>query len=72
MECKRTRPFIRRWLWYTIHDAFAQTFEWLTLFGGAFSGFILAKFGVPATNDALAANAVGGSAAFSLEWAYTQ
>ncbi|MDR6419390.1 hypothetical protein J2801_001641 [Paraburkholderia phenoliruptrix] len=51
MNWKRTRLFIRRWLGYTLHDAFAQTFGWLTLFGSSVSGFMLAKFGVSVTND---------------------
>ncbi|MDV2201746.1 hypothetical protein [Burkholderia pseudomallei] len=51
MNWKRTRLYIRRWLGYTLHDAFAQTFGWLTLFGGSVSGFFLAKFGVSVTND---------------------
>ncbi|MEK0233023.1 hypothetical protein [Ralstonia pseudosolanacearum] len=50
---------MRRWLWYTIHDAFAQTFGWLTLFGGVFGGFMLAKFGVSATSDQFTNNVIG-------------
>ncbi|CAE6801833.1 hypothetical protein [Paraburkholderia domus] len=64
MECKQTRLFMRRWLWYTIHDAFAQTFGWLTLFGTSFGGLILAKFGVPATNDPLTNNVIGACGGF--------
>jgi hypothetical protein len=64
MNWKRTRLFMGRWLWYTIHDAFAQTFGWLTLFGGSFGGFALAKFGVLATNDQLTANVVGAVGGF--------
>ncbi|MEX3671411.1 hypothetical protein AB3X82_24790 [Paraburkholderia phenoliruptrix] len=63
MNSKRTRRFLWRWLSYTAHDAFAQTFGWLTLFGGSVSGFFLAKFGVNVTNDQFTNNvvvAVGG------------
>lgn len=66
MDWKRTRLFIRRWLWYTIHDAFAQTFGWLTLFGGSCGGFILAKFGFSATNDQFTNNVVGAVGGFIL------
>lgn len=55
---------MRRWLWYTIHDAFAQTFGWLTLFGTSFGGLILAKFGIPATNDPLTNNVIGACGGF--------
>ena len=64
MDWKQTRLFMRRWLWYTIHDAFAQTFGWLTLFGTSFGGLILAKFGVPATNDPLTNNVIGAVGGF--------
>jgi hypothetical protein len=63
MDREKTRLFMRRWLWYTIRDAFAQTFGWLTLFGSSFGGFFLAKFGVSVTNDQFTNNvvvAVGG------------
>lgn len=64
MNWKRTRLFMRRWLWYTIHDAFAQTFGWLTLFGGSFGGFMLAKFGVSAINDPFTNNVIGAVGGF--------
>ncbi|CAJ3224725.1 hypothetical protein [Burkholderia pseudomallei] len=64
MNWKRTRLFMLRWLWYTIHDAFAQTFGWLTLFGGAIGGFFLAMFGIRATNDQLTTNIVGAVGGF--------
>ncbi|MBR7900981.1 MULTISPECIES: hypothetical protein [Burkholderia] len=64
MNWKRTRLFMRRWLWYTIHDAFAQTFGWLTLFGGSFGGFMLAKFGVGASNDQFTNNVIGAVGGF--------
>lgn len=64
MDWKQTRRFMRRWLWYTIHDAFAQTFGWLTLFGGSFGGFILAKFGVRASSDQLTSSVVGAVGGF--------
>lgn len=64
MNWKRTRLFMRRWLWYTIHDAFAQTFGWLSLIGGSVSGFMLAKFGVSATNDQFANNVIGAVGGF--------
>ncbi|KVE28316.1 hypothetical protein WI93_11075 [Burkholderia vietnamiensis] len=66
MNWKRTQLFMRRWLWYTIHDAFAQTFGWLTLFGGSFGGFMLAKFGVSATNDQFTNNVIGTVGGFVL------
>jgi len=64
MNREKTRLFMRRWLGYTIHDAFAQTFGWLTLFGGSFGGFVLAKFGVHATSDLLTSNVVGAVGGF--------
>lgn len=64
MDWKQTRRSLRRWLWYTIHDAFAQTFGWLTLFGGSFGGFMLAKFGISATNDQFKNNVVGAVGGF--------
>lgn len=64
MDWQETRQFVRRWLWYTIRDAFAQTFGWLTLFGTSFGGLILAKFGVPATNDPLTNNVIGAVGGF--------
>jgi hypothetical protein len=64
MNWKQTRLFMRRWLWYTIRDAFAQTFGWLTLFGGSFGGFILAKFGVRASSDQLTSSVVGAVGGF--------
>jgi len=64
MNREKNRLFMRRWLGYTIHDAFAQTFGWLTLFGGSFGGFILAKFGVHATDDQLTSNVVGAVGGF--------
>jgi len=64
MNWKQTRLFMRRWLGYTIHDAFAQTFGWLTLFGGSVGGFILAKFGVRVANDQFTSNVVGAVGGF--------
>ena len=64
MNWKQTRLFMRHWLRYTVHDAFAQTFGWLTLFGGSFGGFILAKFGISATNDQFTNNVVGAVGGF--------
>ncbi|CAJ5215112.1 hypothetical protein [Burkholderia pseudomallei] len=63
MDWKQPRLFVRQWVRYTIRDAFAQTFGWLTLFGGSVSGFFLAKFGVSVTDDQFTNNvvvAVGG------------
>ncbi|MFM0139904.1 hypothetical protein [Caballeronia grimmiae] len=54
---------MQRWFGYTIRDAFAQTFGWLTLFGSSVSGFFLAMSGVSVTNDQFTNNlvvAVGG------------
>lgn len=56
--------FMRRWLWYTIHDAFAQTFGWLTLFGSSFGGFVLSKFGVHVSSDPFVSNVVGAAGGF--------
>lgn len=64
MNWKRTRLFMRRWLWYTIHDAFAQTFGWLSLIGGSVSGFIVAKFGVRAANNSLTISVIGAVGGF--------
>lgn len=64
MKRKRSLVFMRRWLWYTVHDAFAQTFGWLSLIGGSVSGFILAKFGVSVTNDQFTNNVVGAVGGF--------
>ncbi|WP_035553938.1 hypothetical protein [Burkholderia sp. 9120] len=64
MNWKRTRLFTRRWLWYTIHDAFAQTFGWLTLFGSSSGGYILAKIGVRVSSDQLTSNVVGAVGGF--------
>jgi hypothetical protein len=61
MDWQETRQFVRRWLWYTIRDAFAQTFGWLTLFGTSFGGLILAKFGISATNSQLFTVACGST-----------
>jgi hypothetical protein len=64
MDWKRTRRFMRRWLWYAIHDAFAQTFGWLTLFGTSFGGFLLATLKVPATTDPMTNNVIGAVGGF--------
>lgn len=64
MNWKQTRLFMRRWFWYTIRDAFAQTFGWLTLFGTSFGGLILTKVGIRATNDPLTNNVVGAVGGF--------
>ncbi len=60
------RKFMRRWLLYTIHDAFAQTFGWLTLFGGSVGGFVLAKFGIRTASDQLTTNIIGAFGGFLL------
>lgn len=63
MNISNVRRFVWQWFRYTIQDAFAQTFGWLTLFGGSVSGFLLAKFGISVTNDQFTNNvvvAVGG------------
>lgn len=64
MDREKTRLFMRRWLWYTIHDAFAQTFGWLSLIGGSFGGFFLTKLGIHATNDPFINNVVGAVSGF--------
>jgi hypothetical protein len=64
MDWRQTRRFIRRWLWYTIHDAFAQMFGWLTLFGGSLGGVMLARIGVSTTNDQFTNNLVGAVGGF--------
>lgn len=64
MDWKKASMFMRRWLWYAMHDAFAQTFGWLALFGSSFGGFILAKFGVHAPSDQLTSNVVGAVGGF--------
>ncbi|VVE71310.1 hypothetical protein PPN31119_03894 [Pandoraea pnomenusa] len=56
---------MRRWFWYTIHDAFAQTFGWLTLFSGSVSGgFLAAKFGICAASDPFKSNLIGAASGF--------
>jgi hypothetical protein len=64
MNWKQTRLFMRRWLWYTIHDAFAQTFGWLSLGGVSFGGFIAAKFGIRAASDPFKSNLIGAASGF--------
>lgn len=55
---------MRRWLRYTFHDAFAQTFGWLALFGGSVGGFVLAKFGIHTASDQLTINIIGAAGGF--------
>ncbi len=70
MNWTQRRHFVRRWLWYTVRDAFTQTFGWLTLFGTSFSGFILAKLGVPAITNPLGNNLIGGFGGFVIGVGY--
>lgn len=64
MDRKKTRLFVRRWLWYTTHDAFAQTFGWLSLIGSTFGGFILANLGIHAASNQFTSNVVGAFGGF--------
>lgn len=66
MDWKKTRIFMCRWLWYTIRDAFSQTFGWLTLFGGSVGGYILAKFGFGVANNQFTNNLVGAANGFAI------
>lgn len=64
MDWKQVWMFARRWIWYTVRDAFTQTFGWLTLFGTSFSGFIFTKLGIAATTDQFTNNVIGAVGGF--------
>lgn len=66
MNWTKARLFMRRWLWYTIHDAFAQTFGLLSLIGSSSGGFLLAKFGIHVANDQFTSNVVGALGGFAV------
>lgn len=64
MNWKQTRLFMLRWLSYTLYDAFAQTFGWLSLIGASFGGFIAAKFGILAANNPFESSLIGAASGF--------
>ena len=66
MDREKTLVFVQRWLSYMVHDAYAQTFGWLSLVGGPVGGLVLAEFGfrVTATTDQFTNNIVGALGGF--------
>ena len=61
MDREKTLVFVQRWLSYMVHDAYAQTFGWLSLVGGPVGGFLLTRFGfhATATNNQFTNNVIG-------------